>query len=72
MTHNLPGLPDPHQFANQLAEAIALINQMIAPVDEAALGYRRTLEEQGWSPTAAEEMALNYHGLLMNQLKGSS
>lgn len=67
MTENLP---DPHDFANQLAEAIAKFNQMIAPIDEASVGYRHRLEEQGWSPTAAEAMALNYHSQLMNQIMG--
>lgn len=53
---------------HQLAEGIATMREMLAPIDEATAGYRKQLEAAGWSPTAAETMALQFHALLMAQL----
>lgn len=57
---------DPGELAHQLAEGIAKIREALAPIDEATLGYKRQLEEQGWSPTAAEKMALAFHAMLLS------
>lgn len=54
---------------HKLAEALADLRERLAPLDEAALGYRRQLEEQGWSPTAAEQMALAFHTILLGYLR---
>lgn len=45
---------------------------MLAPRDEATLGYRRPLEADVWSPEAAEEMALSFHSLALGQMPGSA
>lgn len=58
------------EMANHLAEAIAGIKQVLAPIDEATIGYRKQLEEAGWSPTAAEHMALEFHRMLMSSVNG--
>lgn len=63
---------DPHEVANELAQAVAQVREMLAPVDEATLGYRRQLEENGWSPQAAEQMALSFHTLLLQHMRGAS
>jgi hypothetical protein len=63
---------DPNQIAHQMAEAVAQIREALAPIDEATMGYRKQLEEQGWSPTAAETMALGFHSLLLAQCRGGS
>lgn len=57
-------------MANQLAEAIAGIKQVLAPIDEATSGYRKQLEAAGWSSYAAEKMALEFHRMLMAQVNG--
>jgi hypothetical protein len=51
---------------NRLASGIAQVREYLAPIDEAALGYRRQLEQAGWSPTAAEKMALAFHAMLLS------
>ena len=61
---------DPHEMANQLAQAIAGIKQVLAPIDEATSGYRTQLEAAGWSSHAAEKMALEFHRMLMAQVNG--
>lgn len=43
----------PHEIAMHLAEKTDLLE----PVFEHAEGMRRRLEERGWSPTMAEEIA---------------
>jgi hypothetical protein len=61
---------DPDQMMHQLAEGIAQLREMLAPIDEAAVGYRKHLEEQGWSPTIAEHMAFEFHRTLMANAMG--
>lgn len=39
-------------------DALANISEMLSPFGEMATGYRKQLEEQGWSPTAAEQASL--------------
>ena len=55
-----------------LATAIAEMREMLAPIDEAVTGYRKQLEGAGWSPTAAETMALELHRLLMANIIASA
>ena len=59
---------DPTAAAHEFAKGLAVFREIVAPVDETVLGYRRQLEADGWSPTAAEHMALSLHGVLMAQL----
>jgi hypothetical protein len=59
---------DPTAAAHEFAKGLAVFREIVAPIDETVLGYRRQLEAAGWSPTAAEQMALSLHGVLMAQL----
>lgn len=53
---------DGHAAAHAVAEGLANWRAALAPLDEAVLGYRRQLLSDGWSPDAAEEMALTLYG----------
>jgi hypothetical protein len=55
---------------HQLAQGIAQLRELLAPIDEAAAGYRKHMEEQGWSPTIAEHMAFEFHRTLMASTMG--
>ena len=61
---------DVGQITHDFATAIAQMRDILAPIDEAVLGYRKQLEEEGWSPTAAETMALEFHRMLMANATG--
>ncbi|GGK61343.1 hypothetical protein Sme01_03040 [Sphaerisporangium melleum] len=63
---------NPDDVAHKLAQAVAQMREMLAPLDEATLGYRRQLEETGWSPEAAEEMALSFHRMAIGQMASSA
>ena len=55
--------------ASMVAEYMANINEAIAqPAMEASAGYRRGLEESGFSPTIAEHMAAQYHVELLKAM----
>ncbi|WP_141576162.1 hypothetical protein [Actinomadura sp. WMMA1423] len=54
----------PHMFAQNLAE----FRENLAPLDEAARGYRTQLIADGWSEDAAENMALAFYATQMNML----
>lgn len=47
------------------AEAMASLMDQVQQLEEAARGYRATLERQGWSPTVAEYMAMQLHAGLV-------
>ena len=51
-----------------LAEALLKMSEVLAPVMEAVDGYRAEAERRGYSPTAAEAMALEFHGLVLAQM----
>jgi hypothetical protein len=59
---------DPEAVAHQIAEASATMRQVLTPVEEAALGYRKHLEQQGWSSATAEKMALRFYETLMSHV----
>lgn len=61
---------NPDQIMHDLANGIAQLREILAPIDEAATGYRAHLEKQGWSPTAAETIALDFHRALMASTMG--
>jgi hypothetical protein len=64
---------DVEAAAHQVALAIAGMRQVLAPIDDAALGYRAQLEGQGWSAAAAERMAFQFHQSVMaNVLSGAN
>lgn len=57
--------PQPLDFANDVAKGVALISASLEPVYESTKGYRNRCIEDGWSESAAEMMAVQYHGNLM-------
>ncbi len=65
-------MPEPSEAAHTIAEMAAQMREMLTPIDEATLGYRRQLEEEGWSAQAAEQMALSFHTMLFHQMRNAS
>ncbi len=61
---------NPDRMMHELATGIARLREVMAPLDEAVAGYRKQLEEQGWSPTVAEAMAPEFHRVLMANIGG--
>ena len=59
---------DAAAIAHQIAQGVAQLRECMAPIDEAVTGYRQQLQEAGWSPTAAEQMAVEFHRMLMIQV----
>jgi hypothetical protein len=52
--------------SNAVAQTAAIYGAVLVPVAEAAVGYRKILEEQyGYSPTMAEAIAAEYHRALL-------
>ncbi len=52
-----------NQAANQRSElsaALLQMNEQIAPILDNADGMRVEMERRGWSPTAAEQVALQW------------
>ncbi len=43
---------------HEMVKGLAVLAEAMKPVIELATGQRKLLEEQGWSPTAAEAYAL--------------
>lgn len=56
---------------NPMVDAMMQLTEMLAPMGEAVDGYRADLERRGYSPTAAESMAMEFHSYLMTQLVAS-
>lgn len=50
--------PDPQQ---ELAIALLNMAELLVPIREAVDGYRSDLIRNGYSPEAAESMAVSYH-----------
>jgi len=60
---------DQSQFAAQAMELLAALGGILDTVD----GYRAQCAERGYSPTAAEQMAMELHShLLRSALGGTS
>ncbi|WP_372352659.1 hypothetical protein [Streptomyces sp. KL116D] len=53
--------PTPEELAQQrheLSNALLTMAEQTAPIFDSADGMRADLEQRGWSPTAAEQVAL--------------
>lgn len=59
--------PQPTQ-SELVSRALLELGESVAQVQEAVVGYRAQCEARGFSPTAAEAMALEYHSELMRLL----
>ncbi|HEY9408905.1 MAG TPA: hypothetical protein VIP77_04930 [Jiangellaceae bacterium] len=55
-------------ISHTVATAMAGLRDIFKPIDEAVAGYRRQLEGEGWSPQAAEAMAVGMHQVMTSQL----
>jgi len=64
-----PEAPDAAAFAHQLAAGLADIREALGPLDEAVRGYRDQLERDGWTTSAAEQMALAFYSLQISMLR---
>jgi hypothetical protein len=56
-------LPSPDDLARQrheLANAMLTMTEQLTPIFDTADGMRADLEKRGWSPTAAEKVALSW------------
>ncbi|MFB4306954.1 hypothetical protein [Actinomadura sp. GTD37] len=63
-----PNPVDLDAVSHQIAIAMAGMRDVFKPIDEAVTGYRRQLEGEGWSPPAAEAMAVGMHQVMTAQL----
>lgn len=66
-----PELPDVGEMTNELAGVLAFVREALAPLDETVRGYRDQLIRDGWSETAAEQMAVGLHQLLLPTILNS-
>ncbi len=58
-------MDNPADLVRQLTEGLMQIREVTAPILEATDGYRQACIEHGYSPTAAEQMAMDYHRQLV-------
>lgn len=52
-------------LSDEFAAGLASMLEQMAPVKEAAQGYREQLRRDGWSDAASEEMAMELHNHLI-------
>lgn len=52
-------------------EALASLNNTMTPLIEAVTGYKNKLTDQGFSTEVAEAMCIEYHRLIIRQIRGS-
>jgi hypothetical protein len=57
--------------AHELAQACATAREMTAPLDDAVMGYKRQLIEQGWGAAASEAMAVEFHRFVFTIIRNS-
>lgn len=55
--------------AAEFAEAMATMAELMRPMGEAVDGYREEALRRGYSPTAAEQMAMSYHEHLLTLIR---
>lgn len=58
--------------SDEFAAGLALMLEQIAPIKEAAQGYREQLRRDGWSVEASEEMAMELHNRLLGMCFGQT
>jgi hypothetical protein len=54
----MPSKADLERMRHELSNALLVMAEQTAPIFDAADGMRADLEKRGWSPTAAEQVAL--------------
>jgi hypothetical protein len=55
----------PNDVSAQFSESTARLFDMVSGYVEAASGYRAKAEAAGFCPSAAEQMAVEFHGVLI-------
>lgn len=55
-----PSKDELERMRHQLSNMLLLMSEQMAPIFDAADGVRADLEKRGWSPTAAEQVALTW------------
>lgn len=63
--------PNAQDLAEIMANAMSLFMTMIDPVKDAVLGYKNGMVVAGFSEHIAENMALQFHALIMGKLMQS-
>lgn len=53
-----PSKAELERMRHELSSMLLLMSEQMAPIFDAADGMRADLEKRGWSPTAAEQVAL--------------
>jgi hypothetical protein len=67
-------MPTPEELArtrHQLSTGLLAMSEQMAPMFDAADGMRADMEKRGWSPTAAEHVALTWLVAAMNTAMGA-
>ena len=68
-------MPTPEEMArtrHDLSNALLALTEQMAPMYDAADGIKRDMEKRGWSPTAAEKVALTWLLGAMNTALGGA
>lgn len=55
-----PSKAELERMRHELSNALLIMAEQTAPIFDAADGMRADLEKRGWSPTAAEQVALTW------------
>lgn len=72
---NGPKKPTPAELEamrHQLSNALLMMSEQMTPIFDAADGVKTDMEKRGWSPTAAEQVALAWLMSAMNSAMGVS
>lgn len=60
--------PDPNVVAVEMVTFMSAMVTATLPIAEACQGYRERLKREGWSDTAAEKMAVDFHAALIRKV----
>lgn len=56
--------PTSEEVAQEIARSLLMSAEMFAPIREATNAYKNSYVNEGWSPDAAEAVAVQYHSVL--------
>jgi hypothetical protein len=69
----MPSVEDFDRMRHELANTLLAMQQQMGPVFDAADGIRADMEKRGWSPAAAESVALTWlQGMLATIVGGGA
>jgi len=61
----------PSTALTQMLEAISQLNDFLTPMLEAAIGHKAKCEAVGFSPAAAEQMAVEYYRMMVDVIRAN-